>query len=293
MNGKFFKTESGGFRAGLYFTLFMAAFLFFSIVLQAVSSEIFNKGSAAYFALTCLSAPLAFFTVLIISKTVFSEEVKNLCKVNGFSRVYTGIAVILTFGMLFGLGFVNGVFVDFLESLGMKVGGIEPEMNNAGEYILCIVSLCVIPAVFEELFFRGVVLSSLKNAGFIVSAVISALFFAFYHCSPAQFIYQLVFGFFLALMTLRAGNIYPAVISHFLNNFAVLSFTYFNIGIDLLYLPFILIGLIFIAAFCLVLFLFKSGRTGKIKGETFSAFFPFGIFSLLACSAIIIAGMFI
>lgn len=120
--------------------------------------------------------------------------------------------------------------------------------------------------------------------------LVSALFFAVYHCSLSQFFYQLVFGFFLAALTLRAGNVFPAVISHFLNNFAVLSFNYFNVAIDFYSIAFILSGLTFLAAFSFILMIFKTGGTKKVKGETLSAFFPFGILGVIVCALITVAG---
>lgn len=293
MNGKFFENKSGGYRAGLYFTFFITSFVVVSYLFGTISGVLFGKGSAGYTAVTSLSSLAAFFAVFFVAKFVFNEKNESFFGTTYFSRTFTGLSVILTFGMLFGLGFINDAFVKLLDLIGVSVNGISVEMNSGWEFIVCILSLCVIPAVAEELFFRGILLSSLKNAGFIVSALISALFFALYHLSLAQFFYQFVFGFFLAATTLRAGSVIPAIISHFLNNFAVLSFTYFNVAVDFYYLPLIFMGLIFLAAFSFILFIFKVGKNEKVKGEAVSAFIPFGLLGVTVCVALTVAGAFL
>ena len=291
MKERLFDKTNGGFRAGLYYVLFLAAFIIISFLLHAVSTAAFIEGSAGYYLINCFAAPIALLTVLFTAKFLFTDKINIFLNGRFFSRTFLAISVALTFGMFFGLGFINSAFVDLLEGIGIDVKGTNVYMNNAFEYILCVFSLCVVPAVAEELFFRGVIISLLKNAGVYVSCLISALFFALFHFSLAQLIYQFIFGFFLAFMTIRAGSVLPAVISHFLNNFAVLSFTYFNVFIDFYYAPFILSGLTFLAMLSIALVFFNTGKREKKKGEVFSAFFPFGIIGIIICVVLIISSI--
>ena len=289
MKGKLFNNESGGFRAGLYYLIFIAAFIVFSVPLQAVSKAAFGEESAYKTAVNCLAAPLALLFVVLAAKFLLADDVKVFLNGRFFSRTFTGLALILTFGMFFGLGFINYAFVDLLSLIGITVPEQSVIMNNARQYLLCAFTLCVIPAIAEELFFRGVLLSSLKNAGVISASVVSALFFAFYHCSPAQFFYQFVFGFFLALLAIKSNSVLPAVASHFLNNFAVLSCIFFKISINLYYLPYIALGIAFLFAFAFPVAFYKNEKREVKSGEIFSAFFPFGIIGILFCAASITA----
>ena len=214
-------------------------------------------------------------------------------EIRRFSRTFSGLAIILSFGMFFGLGFINYLFKDFLSLIGLYPNEAQFVFYGTGDYLISIVSLCIIPAVFEELFFRGVLLSGMKNTGTVLSSVISALFFALYHGSAAQLLYQFIYGYFLAIMTIRARSIYPAIISHFINNFAVLSQTYFGAEINFFSVTYILMGLAFLAAFAFVMLLFGRNNEKRIKGVALNVFVPFGIIGTVFCVGLIVSNFLI
>lgn len=274
-----------GTRAGVYYAVFIAVFIVVTFLLQTVASLFSKRGSAVYYAVSSLSAPISLATVLILAKKFFSESesAANLCGVKKYSRSFTGIAVILSFGMLFGLGFINDAFVKLLKTVGINTPDIPFSISGAGEFILCIFSLCVIPAVSEELFFRGVLLSSLKNSGIIAASLVSALFFAVYHCSPAQLVYQFIFGFMLAVLARRANSVLPSIIAHFLNNIAVLSLYYFKVYLDVYNPLYIILGIGYLAVFSFVLTIFKTEKRVHDKKSVTEAFVPFGIIGLAIC----------
>ncbi|MDY6367233.1 MAG: type II CAAX endopeptidase family protein [Clostridia bacterium] len=281
-----------GFKTGVLFNVFIAANLIFLFLLQAIANTVCERYTSAHYLLVSLSTVFALAAVLIVGKTVFGFNAKNLMVVRRFSRTFSGLAIVLSFGMLFGLGFINEAFVRLLSAIGLKVNGFTWVRSGTGDYLIGILALCVIPAVFEELFFRGVLLSCLKNTGIILSSVITALFFALYHGSAAQLIYQFIYGFFLSVMTWRANSVYPAIISHFLNNFAVLSFEYFGIAVNFFSITFILMGIAFLVSFAFIMLLFKRSAAKREKGAVKAAFFPFGIIGVLICVAMIVLGFF-
>lgn len=91
-----------------------------------------------------------------------------------------------------------------------KLSGIEFWLNALYTVVLAPLS--------EELAFRGAVLSRLSERRERAAAVISALFFAAYHMSLAQFPYTFVLGYFLAVLALRSGSVVPCILVHAANN---------------------------------------------------------------------------
>jgi len=82
-----------------------------------------------------------------------------------------------------------------------------------------LIALAILPAVAEELVFRGILTRALTQRFQPIGAIaISALVFAVYHLLPAQIVSTVVLGLALGYLTLRANSIVPAVIVHFLNN---------------------------------------------------------------------------
>lgn len=77
---------------------------------------------------------------------------------------------------------------------------------------------------FEELFFRGYLLSILKGRGELFALIVSSLLFGLIHLQPA-YILQLSFvGFILGLSYLRTKNLLVPIIIHSVNNFLAFYF---------------------------------------------------------------------
>lgn len=80
-------------------------------------------------------------------------------------------------------------------------------------------AIAILPALAEEIVFRGVLARALANQKrLVVAIVISSAVFGIYHVLPAQVVATFMLGCLLSLLTLRARSIVPAVIAHFLNN---------------------------------------------------------------------------
>jgi len=86
-------------------------------------------------------------------------------------------------------------------------------------YLLFIVA--VLPAVFEELVFRGSLLSlfeSNKKRTDLRNAVIVGILFGAFHLSLFRFLETGLLGIVLTMLTIKSGSIVPAMIMHFVNN---------------------------------------------------------------------------
>ena len=153
----------------------------------------------------------------------FKEEI-SFKKAGGVHYIY---AALLLFSMIFGLSGLNGYFVAFLEKFGYKYTEITLPEFSAFNYAAVIFTVCIIPAVTEEIAFRGVILSGIKGGGKIGSAIVVGFVFAVYHASPAQTIYQFAVGFLFSLLAFESGSVLPTVIVHFLNNFIIINVYYF------------------------------------------------------------------
>lgn len=82
----------------------------------------------------------------------------------------------------------------------------------------------IMPAVFEEIAFRGVLLSGLRKQlrRPWAAVLVSALVFGVFHVSLFRIAPTALLGVALAVVVVRTGSIYPAMLWHFLNNFLAL-----------------------------------------------------------------------
>lgn len=97
------------------------------------------------------------------------------------------------------------------------------ELEGAGlGYAL--VHAAVVPAIVEELAFRGVVLTAL-TAVFrpAIAVAVSAMLFAILHLSPMAFPHLLVLGALLGAARVRTGSVWPCVAIHLVYNTIVIA----------------------------------------------------------------------
>jgi membrane protease YdiL (CAAX protease family) len=92
---------------------------------------------------------------------------------------------------------------------------MAPERN----LYLDLFALALTPALCEEALFRGVLLQATRRTMTTGWAVlINGVMFGLFHLNLWRFLPTMLLGMMLALIVLRAGSIWPAVLFHFLNN---------------------------------------------------------------------------
>ena len=147
---------------------------------------------------------------------------------------YFAVAIVLQFGLMFSLSELNNYFVAFLEQFGYESAGVQlPSLD--GWYLLpAMLIIAVLPAVFEETLFRGILVRSMSASDWGTGAIvlISGAMFSLFHGNPAQTLYQFICGMCFALIALRAGSILPSMVAHFCNNAAILALTATGYGVE-------------------------------------------------------------
>lgn len=197
-----------------------------------------------YLYLSYTLTPVAFALALVCVWRNAKEPMKLMLNAKPCHWKYYVLALLLQFG-LFSLATLNTYFLQFLGRFGYQDTPIElPSMDGLGLVGILFV-VAVLPAIFEELIFRGVLLRGLKSFGTVGAVLLCGGLFSLYHQNPAQTIYQFCCGMAFALMALRAGSVFPTILSHFANNAAIILLTKFGV----VNLP---IWLIILCAVCLL-----------------------------------------
>ena len=104
--------------------------------------------------------------------------------------------------------------------------------NSLFEAIFIIIIVAVVPAICEEVFFRGFVQSSFEyKLTPFWAALASAFVFGLYHFNPYGLIGLIALGTYFGYATYKSNSILVAVILHFLNNFFAVT-AFFVLGND-------------------------------------------------------------
>lgn len=227
------------FNAGLVFVLAFIIAQFTSIIGISVTEVIMGVvGKSAdqitAFWDTAWGTLLQTIYMDIAFVVIFVWYYKHLNKQHLFQKPsnqtlkYVGISVVIGMATLFLLSGVLNYFQLFVDKLGFTSSVLPYNIKSTKNYIISLISLALIPAVCEEILFRGVIVNALKHKGYWFAIVLSSIMFSIFHFSPAQLIYPICFGLILAIVYLKTNNIVFPILLHFINNAFSLSIQYFS-----------------------------------------------------------------
>lgn len=239
-NDRYNPNSFNALHAGVAFLAFWTmnlglSFLFAAFEKNGVRIE--DEYAEMCLQLILMAAGLALI-VLIMSLAARSNAING----GGFLvRKGCGTEILMAFVLIFGLcsllmplaqSFAENC--DFIRFRG-NIPNVDPQAQVDAEDVsyyplLLIVLMPVLPAIFEELLFRGVILKGLLQFGKVPAVVLSALMFALAHGSYEQFIYQFIVGIVVGFLFVETKNIFVSMAAHFANNF----FASWVLGINLL-----------------------------------------------------------
>ncbi len=101
--------------------------------------------------------------------------------------------------------------------------------NSISDLLFNILLMAIIPAIGEELLFRGVLLRQLNNwfNNMHWAIIVSAIIFSAIHMQFYGFVPRMVLGIVFGYLVFWSGSLWTAVIAHFINNFMAVMFYYF------------------------------------------------------------------
>jgi len=102
--------------------------------------------------------------------------------------------------------------------------GITPksETMDGGSVLLSLITICILPALSEEVAFRGIIQEKLQSLFDPREAMFAqAVLFAFIHRSVIAIPYLCALGWFLGWVRQESRSLYPGMIFHFLHNLAI------------------------------------------------------------------------
>lgn len=110
-----------------------------------------------------------------------------------------------------------------IQDLESKYEGLTERLlitNNLGQYLFNILMIAALPAIGEELLFRGVFqkLFLEVSRNIHLSIIITAFIFSAVHGQFYGFIPRFLLGLFFGYLMVWSGNIWLSVIAHFINN---------------------------------------------------------------------------
>lgn len=104
------------------------------------------------------------------------------------------------------------------------------KMDDFPEFILSLFMLAILPALFEEVMFRGAVQNLFSRWWKmpILAIIVTSILFSAVHFSYLGFLSRFALGFVLGWMFYRTGNLWLNIIAHAANNAVALTALYIS-----------------------------------------------------------------
>ncbi len=121
-------------------------------------------------------------------------------------------------------------FFDNMESQYAEQVKLMATFKTPTDYILALFIIALMPAIVEEVFFRGALQSSLTRSirAPWVAIIITSVIFSVIHFSWYGFIPRVALGMVLGTIFYYTGNLWYSIIGHFFNNALMVTILYYQ-----------------------------------------------------------------
>ena len=165
--------------------------------------------------------PLAIYIATLGRK----NKVRTYFKKPEVSAFYIARWSVIALGAVYVASFVSNFIFALIEGAGVYVSDLSaPLPTSPLELVLYFIGVVILAPLFEEILFRGVLLTHLMKYGTWFAAAATGFLFGAYHQNHQQLLYAMIFGILLAFIDVKAGSVIPSLIAHIgVNLFAFLS----------------------------------------------------------------------
>lgn len=218
--------------------MFVTAFLFSAVLDSRRNFEVSDYSPYLVLESVLIAAGMGLVALIMCLSA-------NVRPVNGggfLARKGCGMEILMAFVLIGGL---LAVFMPLSSSFGTEIrniqfslgfpsasGGDVPIAPSFWAYVYIFICTPLLPAIFEELLFRGVILRGLLQFGKVPAVILSGFLFALAHGSFEQFIYQFLTGMIFGVLVLETKNLVLGMAAHFANNFFAVVFSLVLSGVE-------------------------------------------------------------
>lgn len=174
----------------------------------------------------------AYFTALIINQKPF--------KLLGFKRQFTYKQLLLSVVIMFAAALTAGALAELNEKIPLSKAAADffrklednysaqveviTNMKSLGDYVVSLIMIAILPALFEETFFRGGMQNLLTRSSNNpwLAIIITSIIFSAIHISYYGFFARICLGVVLGLIYYYSQSLWLSIAAHCFNNaFAV------------------------------------------------------------------------
>jgi len=205
---------------------------FFTLVIYNICISLIETG---YNYINTLFIDLGFIILVSFFYFIDFKETNKLFqfkKLNNLILLIVCVALpILASMVYFFTDFINQYFFELIQ-----MSYYEHFIYSPAPLLLSIVSIALMPAIFEEITFRGIIFNQLVKLTSLKSSIlISAILFTILHFSLISILWIFPLGLLFGYLRARYRTLWFGILAHFIYNSSVILIEYYYLSYDFVF----------------------------------------------------------
>lgn len=246
--------------------VYIAFMRFIPIVANNASYLIFGKsvsmlGYDYVLMLNIFTCIISYMLSILFILATTRQPILNLVPVDKakISFYFEGTGVLLGLSVIGAVS--SGIITVLLKDVGISVNNtIATPSLTPFAIVSYFIIYAFLPAFFEEIMFRGIILNLLKKYSNGFAVFTSSILFALLHQNISQIPFAFISGAALALFAMRTNSIVVPMVMHFINNCFAVALSLIRIYCSDTY-----ITVIFLSVYAIYLILGILGAANLVK----------------------------
>ncbi len=224
LNAAFGVISSFSIISVLITIIYEILYLIAAVIIEAFSLQSMNDTVNFYvsFVVPQFLLPISTAGVAFLIPLFGSFKAKDCIKSEKVPAVYFLLCIGIFPGLSVVASFISYLISGLLSMIGIPILDVTsaiPEAKTPLQIFLLFFVMSVLPAICEELIYRGFLLRGVSEFGKVGAVVVSSFAFGMIHATVQQIPFAFLIGLFLGYITLRFKSLVLPVILHFINNF--------------------------------------------------------------------------
>lgn len=199
------------FRANFYGMII----IILGIVFSLTAGRVMARNNFSVYLSTGIGQIILFLVPAVIYFAITKLPVKETLRLNkiNLKDVFLIFLIAITVQpLVMGLSGLSTFIMP--NSFGQVIS--SPVVNSS--LWITVFVLGVVPALLEEITFRGIVLSGYKDVSIRKGALVTAIYFAIMHYDLQRFLYTFILGFIFVYLVIITNSIFSSMLCHALVN---------------------------------------------------------------------------
>ena len=212
------------------FILQMILQLLFSLIVMSIMTvderSAFTNTAVYVIILTVINEVGFLITPASYSKVLGQNFYKDMGFNKKINVLQIGLLILIAIATICAFLPIASAVANLFLKAGFKSNLQTISMQTPSDLVVGVFILSLLPAVTEEILFRGMIARSFTRKNYVFAVFMGGFMFAIMHGTPVQFVHQFFLGIVCCVVYFASGSIYASMVVHFTNNLVSILGTY-------------------------------------------------------------------